>query len=331
MSTLKDVAKKSGLSITTVATILRGEKSLYQPDTVERVERAAREVAYIPNHFSRNLVKGRTGILLYVLSRQGGATFNRESQLALAEAASGHGFKLLIEPVEESGRPPENAGFLTGRYFDGVIANFTSWSQADMDRVETILTRSEIPMVWFNQDRPYNSVFPDEPGDASRLAAHLYKNNFRRLLYVGHAPTHRHFSSRDRYHTFQDEWKRLGGTLSESLADLNPDQKVSSNLWNQKLRSWRGRSSEFDCVVFSHPFLAPFFVSRSQFEIPFFSFDAPPYSWGDLPMGGQCIPWREISFHAVDLLTRRIQKSAERLPSVYVHGVIRDPILGNNS
>ncbi|MBL8993409.1 MAG: LacI family DNA-binding transcriptional regulator, partial [Spirochaetia bacterium] len=294
MSTLKDVAKKSGLSLTTVATILRGEKDLYQSETIRRVEEAAASLGYVPNHFSRNLVKGKTGILLYALSLRGGATFNRESELSLAEATAKSSFKLLIEPVDESGRPPEDAGFLNGRYFDGVIANFTSWTPEDMDRVEKNLERAGIPLVWFNQEREVNAVYPDEKADAVSLARFLFQKKYRSLLYVGHAPVHHHFSSRERYHSFQSEWSRLGGAFREVIAPLNPDISKSHENWKQNLAALKDVSAAFDCAVFSHAFLAPLFLSLTQAKLPLFSFDVPAPSWGSLAIGGQRIPWEEL-------------------------------------
>lgn len=325
MSTLKDVAKKSGLSLTTVATILRGETHLYQEETVRRVEEAAKFLGYVPNHFSRNLVKGKTGILLYALSRRGGSTFTRESELSLAEATTRASYKLLIEPVDESGHPPEDAGFLKGRYFDGVIANFTSWTSADMDRVEKNLEHAGIPLVWFNQERAVNAVYPDEKADAVSLANFLFDKSYRRILYVGHAPVHHHFSSRERYRSFREAWSRLGGGFHERLAPLNPDISESHDTWKKQLASLADQAGETDCVVFSHAFLAPLFLSQTSWTLPLYSFDAPSPAWGGLAIGGQRIPWEELGRASVELLIRRIEEGGKSLPSLSFAGAMVAP------
>mgnify|MGYP001268930961 CR=1 FL=1 len=54
-TTIKDVAKLAGVSITTVSLVLNGHDRLRQ-ETAERVRKAAREAGYVPNQYARSLI-----------------------------------------------------------------------------------------------------------------------------------------------------------------------------------------------------------------------------------------------------------------------------------
>ncbi|MDR1834985.1 MAG: LacI family transcriptional regulator, partial [Fusobacteriaceae bacterium] len=59
MVTIKDVARKAGLSICTVSRSLAGKDKI-RPETRERVIEAARELNYKPNMSARSLKTGST-------------------------------------------------------------------------------------------------------------------------------------------------------------------------------------------------------------------------------------------------------------------------------
>lgn len=326
MATLKDVAKRAGMSVTTVATILRGQTERYAPGTVADVHAAARAVGYVPNHFSRQLVKGRTGVLLFVLSRGAGATFNQQILLSLPEAAREAGFELLLEPVPPEALAPDGASFLKGRYFDGILLNQTGMTGEQMDGMERALDASGIPFVWFNQDRPMNAVFPDERGDSERLGCGLWEAGHRRVLYVGHAPTHAYFSSRLRYAGLKGSFTACGGAWAECLTPMDRDWARGQAAWRDLLRGLRDPAPPWDGVVFSHPFLAPLFLQEvGAMELPFYSFDAPPGAWGDLDWYGQFIPWEEVARRAVEMLVERLGHRGRSAASVSLPGRLRFP------
>ena len=57
--TLKDIVKKTGFSISTVSHVLNGRPG-FSPDTQQRIQQAARELGYLPNHLSRALAGGKS-------------------------------------------------------------------------------------------------------------------------------------------------------------------------------------------------------------------------------------------------------------------------------
>lgn len=54
--TIKDVAKQSGVSITTVSQILNGKYRQFHPDTVKKVFKVRDDLGYAPDYFARRMV-----------------------------------------------------------------------------------------------------------------------------------------------------------------------------------------------------------------------------------------------------------------------------------
>jgi LacI family transcriptional regulator len=68
--TAVDIARKTGLSASTVSVVLRGlaEERKISPETAERVLRTARRLNYVPNQWARNLRRQRSGMIGVILA-----------------------------------------------------------------------------------------------------------------------------------------------------------------------------------------------------------------------------------------------------------------------
>ena len=60
MPTIKDVAKKAGVSISTASYALNNQSNVH-PDTKKKILAIAKELNYYPNGSARNLKTKRTG------------------------------------------------------------------------------------------------------------------------------------------------------------------------------------------------------------------------------------------------------------------------------
>ncbi|HPQ15895.1 MAG TPA: LacI family DNA-binding transcriptional regulator, partial [Bryobacteraceae bacterium] len=67
MATIKEVAKRARVSVGTVSNVMSGAVSV-SAALRERVERAARELSYQPNHVARSLKSRKTQTLGMVIS-----------------------------------------------------------------------------------------------------------------------------------------------------------------------------------------------------------------------------------------------------------------------
>jgi LacI family transcriptional regulator len=64
-----DIAKKTGLSITTVSRVLSGKAEQYRigKKSQKKIEEAAKEMHYIPNHFAANLRTGKSNTVALIV------------------------------------------------------------------------------------------------------------------------------------------------------------------------------------------------------------------------------------------------------------------------
>lgn len=79
MSTIKDVAHRCGVSVSTVSRVLRNHPDVH-PKTREKVEKAIQELGYRPSYLARGLVSGRTftlGLLVSDITNPLSATRSR--------------------------------------------------------------------------------------------------------------------------------------------------------------------------------------------------------------------------------------------------------------
>lgn len=66
---INDIAKKAGLSITTVSRVLNGKAEQYRigKKSQEKIKNAARELNYVPNQFAANLRSGRSNTIALIV------------------------------------------------------------------------------------------------------------------------------------------------------------------------------------------------------------------------------------------------------------------------
>lgn len=104
MATRADVARRAGVSPSTVSYVISGQRTI-SADTRERVTRAMQELDYTPNPFARGLAGARTGIIaLHFPPGQHGLTATQfEYVSAAAEHCRRRGCHLLLwsSPIDD--------------------------------------------------------------------------------------------------------------------------------------------------------------------------------------------------------------------------------------
>jgi LacI family transcriptional regulator len=99
---IKDIAKKTGLSITTVSRVLNGKAKQYRisKKSQQIIKEAATELNYIPNHFAANLRSGRSNTLGLILPSLDNPFFARIASIINNEVRK-HGYTLIITDSNE--------------------------------------------------------------------------------------------------------------------------------------------------------------------------------------------------------------------------------------
>lgn len=117
---MRDVAKKAGVSLSTVSLVVNGTGYVSQ-EMRDRVEAAMRELDYIPNELARNLFSGRTslvGVIVPTIRHPFFSTMTAELQRALAE----RGLRtMLCSTVDMRTGEAEYVDMLRRHMMDGIV------------------------------------------------------------------------------------------------------------------------------------------------------------------------------------------------------------------
>ena len=100
-ATIKDIAARTGLSITTVSLVLNNKGSRISNKTKQRILAAARQLNYIPNQTAISLVTKETKTLGLIVTDISNPFFAELSKGISAQAA-GYGFDIILCDTEDS-------------------------------------------------------------------------------------------------------------------------------------------------------------------------------------------------------------------------------------
>lgn len=179
MVTIKDVAQRAKVSITSASYALNGIGSISEA-TRKRVLEAAEELNYHPNAFARNLKKRKTHTLGVFITRFGGS-FYEDILEGIHEAVLQTNYELIVCPESHSKR-----NILAQRQVDGAIIFDTKVKN------ETIikLASKGYPIVVLDRQLDVDYVFPlllDNCGGVKEAFHHLYDQGKRKIYFVAGA------------------------------------------------------------------------------------------------------------------------------------------------
>lgn len=186
MATLKDVAQKAGVSITTASIVAngRGSEKRISPDTVKRVLLVMEELRYRPNH-SAKLLRGqnphRTTIgfywpLDYRTNMLGIRLSNLHSVLIDLELD----YEIVVNTYINEHIEDFTSPIFNGRY-DGVIIGAAS--DRDLAQLENMEIR--IPVILLNREsRKFSTVGVNSSQMGMQIAAMLQRKGLTRCAVV---------------------------------------------------------------------------------------------------------------------------------------------------
>ena len=236
--TSQDVARRAGVSRTTVSFVLNDVEANISTETKERVRLAAEELGYVPNAAALALARQRTHTVALVLIRE-------EAQIAsdafltcvmqgLVEVIRPAGFRLLLETVADTDDPDIYLKLVSARQIDGFVL---SGPRSDDERL-TALVENEFPVVLLGQLDGWKGcqVDVDNRRAARQAVEHLIERGHRRIGCITNAPLV-YTSSSDRLAGYRDALEEHGLTFDPSLVrygDFNPEsgQKAARSLLN---------------------------------------------------------------------------------------------------
>jgi LacI family transcriptional regulator len=183
VTTLVDVARRAGVSKSTVSNVVRGA-TLVAEATRERVERAIADVGYHPNAIARSL-KARASKAVGIVVPDRANPFYAQLTAGVERTANALGYAVLVVhtdclPLAEN----EAARAFIERRADGVIIGGISLGSS---LPQTLLDR-DVPVVLASLGEPEDPrlgvIDQDDPTAMEAIVEHLCELGHRRLAFI---------------------------------------------------------------------------------------------------------------------------------------------------
>jgi LacI family transcriptional regulator len=147
MSTIKDVALRAGVSVTTVSHVLNGTRHVSAASR-ERVEQAIHALAYVPSAVARSLKSNTTRTLGMLIPNSSNPYF-AEIVRVVEDRCFGAGYTLILCNTDhDPGRQGIYLKVLAERRIDGLVVVSTG----DDDSLPALLAGLRIPIVLLDRE-----------------------------------------------------------------------------------------------------------------------------------------------------------------------------------
>lgn len=216
--TIKDVAKKAGLSITSVSQILNGNTQRFSEKAIKKVYAAQKELNYVPDFFAQRMVTKKShliGVLVPDISNP----FFAQLFLGIQDILNKQGYVALLYNM--GGDEKQESHYvedLIRRGVDGLIIASSAFSDQSIYQA---LQRESLPMIVMDQKTEtdmVDAVQADNYDGGKQAALYLQKLGHKKVAVV--LPENPTVNVRKRYEGFAsvygDELLVVNGELSTS-------------------------------------------------------------------------------------------------------------------
>jgi LacI family transcriptional regulator len=180
-STIRDVAKKAGVSVATVSRAL-SKNGIVAESTRERIKQIAKEIRYTPNASARSLSTKRTDTIAVLLPDLFGEFFSEVIRGA-DQAAQQYQYHLLVSSSHNNREDIELALHAMRGRVDGIIIMSP---HIDAHTLESNLPKS-LPVVLLNcsvDGEPCDSINIDNFQGAYQVVHHLLTHGHKRIAII---------------------------------------------------------------------------------------------------------------------------------------------------
>lgn len=204
--TIKDIARKTGVSHSTVSRALGGN-TLISEATTTRIRKAARDMGYQPSAAARSLKTNQTKVVGVIVNSIDDPFFS-EILFGIEDVAQNTGYSLFIASSQyDPYREQKIVQTMMEQRTDGVIICSSSFS-ADKGRQ---LSANGFPVVVINYKANENfnySIYHDDEDGSQQLTRHLLELGHTKIAYLGNTKSGR--TTLDRLNGFQKEMHKAG-------------------------------------------------------------------------------------------------------------------------
>lgn len=189
MVSMKDIARRCGVSVATVSKALNGQPDIGE-ETRRRVEETAREMGYMTNAAARALKTNRTYNLgmLFVDERRSGLSHEYFSSMleSIKAEAENHGYDITFINHNVGGRPTSYLQHCLYRGVDGVLVACIDFNDPQVQE----LAQSRLPLVTI--DYAFDNrvaVVSDNVSGLEELVRYVYQKGHRKIAYLHGEPS----------------------------------------------------------------------------------------------------------------------------------------------
>jgi len=214
-ATIKDIARKLHISISTVSRALRDLPDV-NLETKRAVKELAKELNYEPNYIAQSLINKKTRVIGVIVPIIASPVFSR-ILTGMNNAAQQHGYQLMIcQSNENTELEATLIKQLASFKVDGLLISISS--QTIDEKSFEIFKRKELPIVFFDRVLPNvisSKVIVDEFHSAFMAVEHLIKCGYRRIVHLS-GPAHLSISI-DRLNGYLSALKKHNIEIDEKL------------------------------------------------------------------------------------------------------------------
>lgn len=324
MVTIKDVARRAGVSTATVSRVLNEHPSIAQ-DARQKVHDAIEELGYRPNAIARSLRLTSTSTLGLVLSSIGNPFFAELARAVEAEARA-NGYAVIIGNADELPAQQDHyVNTLLERRVDGLLVVPT----ADGSQLVRDSTARGDHVVLVDRDVPHSGaplIRVDGTGAVHELVDHLVALGHRRLGII--AGPQNTSTARERHTAFRAALRRHGLPCGDDLVRFGDFTHSSGSRAARQLMALTqpptavfaasnpagvGALEEFHDLGLS----VPEDVGLAIFD------DLPWFSLLDPPITAIRQPTRRLGRAAVDVLLGQMRGRPVEAPALHAQLVVR--------
>ena len=182
--TMKEIAKKLGVSVSTISRALKDSPELH-PDTKKRIVEMAKEMNYQPNLLAQSLRISRTNTL-GVIVPEITSHFFASCISGIQDYANKRGYNVMIcQSNETLELEKANIRTLVASQVDGLLISLSRETNQYKHLLD--LYNREIPFLLFdrvNEDIPVSRVTFNDEGGAYQVTKHLLETGCKRVMYV---------------------------------------------------------------------------------------------------------------------------------------------------
>lgn len=218
-TTIKDIAQKTGLSITTVSLVLNGKAKKISEESKELVLKVAKELNYRPNQIAVGLVKKRTNTLGLIIPDISNIFF---SELAKGVEDEGRKYDynvILCNTNDRHDLEVEYVNVLAAKGIDGIILDMSvEDSEAKARKSLSLLQSYGIPAVIvdrYSDDKNFTSIYIDNQQGAYLATQYLIDLGHKRIGCVTGPSSER--TSMDRLRGYRKAMQENNIPLDEEL------------------------------------------------------------------------------------------------------------------